>query len=68
MAQRIINKYYKKPGSTITAFSHNPPNALQELAICANYAAVKLAKEGHNNPISINYLTEVDEPHLSSIY
>jgi len=68
MAKRVIDKYYKNPKAVITAFSHEPPDSLQELTICANYAAVKLAKEGHSNPISINYLTEIDEPHLSSIY
>ena len=33
-----------------------------------NFVEVFLAKEGHNNPVGINYLEKVQIPHLPSIY
>ena len=34
----------------------------------ANFVEVFLAREGHSNPIGINYLEKVQIPHLASIY
>lgn len=47
-------------------FSLHSPRDLIELTVCANFAMVWLAKEGHSNPISINYLEKVQMPHLYS--
>jgi nitronate monooxygenase len=41
---------------------------LQELCIVANYVEVFLAREGHDNPVGINYLEKVQMPHLPSLY
>jgi NAD(P)H-dependent flavin oxidoreductase YrpB (nitropropane dioxygenase family) len=48
-------------------FRVTPSNLLIALAICANYAFVWLAKEGHKNPVSINYLEKVAMPHIYAI-
>src|SRR5690606_7295078 len=39
-----------------------------ELCVVANYAEVTLAREGHSNPVGINYLEKVQIPHLPSLY
>ena len=48
-------------------FSDNPPE-LRELCVVANFVEVILAREGHDNPVGINYLEKVQLPHLPSIY
>jgi nitronate monooxygenase len=39
-----------------------------ELCIVSNFVEVFLAKEGHKNPVGINFLEKVQMPHLASIY
>jgi len=39
-----------------------------ELCIISNFVEVFLAREGHKNPVGINFLEKVQMPHLSSIY
>jgi nitronate monooxygenase len=41
---------------------------LVELCVVANFVEVFLAREGHDNPVGINYLEKVQIPHLPSIY
>ncbi len=43
-------------------------NWVDELCIVANYVEVFLAREGHANPVGINYLEKIQLPHLPSIY
>lgn len=40
----------------------------QELSILGNFVEVFLAKEGHSNPVGINYLEKIQLPHLPSLY
>jgi nitronate monooxygenase len=47
---------------------HVEPRKLVELTIIANFVEVFLAKEGHKNPVGINFLEKVQLPHLASIY
>lgn len=72
-AQRVLAKYFVEGGippntkyRNIPVFSLHSPRDLIELTVCANFAMVWLAKEGHSNPISINYLEKVQMPHLYS--
>jgi nitronate monooxygenase len=67
-AIKIINAYYKKPQKGIPVISVTPSNFLIWCIICANYTWVKLAKQGHSNPISINYLEKISMSHLYSIF
>lgn len=41
---------------------------VQRALICANYALVKMAKEGHSSPIAINYLEKIQTPRLYEIF
>ena len=41
---------------------------IAEPCIVANFVEVWLAKDGHSNPVGINYLEKIQPPHLVSIY
>ena len=49
-------------------FTVKPSDLLISLNVCANYAYVWLAKEGHKNPVSINFLEKISLPHLYAIF
>lgn len=75
MARRIWQKYFIPGGKSATMpFRNIPmhrvgePRRLVELCILANFVEVFLAREGHKNPVGINYLEKVQLPHLASIY
>ena len=55
------------PFKSIPMFTIDPPESLISLVICANFAFVWLAKEGHDNPVGINYLEKVAIPHVYAI-
>lgn len=46
----------------------NPSRALAELTVLANFVEVRLAKEGHNNPVGINLLEKIQVGSLTSVY
>ncbi|MFA6315019.1 MAG: nitronate monooxygenase [Candidatus Paceibacterota bacterium] len=56
----------KKPRG-IPVFTVSPPPLLIALSILGNFIYVWLAKEGHEFPISINYLEKIQMPHIYSI-
>jgi len=75
MADRILQEYFIPGGKqrtaaykTVAMHSKESPHALRELCIVVNFAEVFLAREGHNNPVGINYLEKVQMPHLPSLY
>ena len=41
---------------------------LEELCVVANFVEIFLAREGHSNPVGINYLEKIQIPHLPQIY
>ena len=55
---------YKMPGS----FTIKNHRWLDELCIVSNFVEVFLAREGHANPVGINYMEKLQLPHLPSIY
>jgi nitronate monooxygenase len=61
---RKENQSYKN----VAKFSKNTPREIIELCIVANFVEINLAKEGHGNPVGINYLEKIQSPHLPSIY
>ncbi len=74
-ARRVFNHFYGQgydqnglPKIGIPFWTINPSRLLIETTVCANFAHVWLAKEGHENPVSINYLTEIAMPHIYAIY
>jgi len=75
MAARVRDAWYLPGGKAADAPyprtpSHTPegPREVWELCIVANFVEVFLAKEGHGNPVGINYLEKIQLPHLPSIY
>ena len=75
MAKRIWNEYFVLGGKPADApypvtpmHQRQSPRKLIELCMVSNFVEVFLAKEGHKNPVGINYLEKVQMPHLPSIY
>jgi len=75
MADRILEKYFvpggkapEAPYKGVPMPSVLPDRALIELCIVSNFIEVWLAREGHENPVGINYLEKIQIPHLPSIY
>src|SRR5574341_637004 len=73
VAQQVIDAYYVEGGipkgtpyKTVPAFTLTPLRSLIALVVCANFALVWLAKEGHTKPVSINYLEKIRLPHIYS--
>lgn len=66
VAERVIAKYYIEGGKPedenfrqVPVWSLTPRRDIIELAVVASFAFVWLAKEGHDNPISVNYLEKI---------
>jgi len=75
MAGRVWQAYYIPGGKKKGAPYRCPPmpvkdtpRELSELCLVANFIEVHLAREGHSNPVGINYLEKVQMLHLCSVY
>lgn len=75
MARRVWDEYFVPGGKSedtpyrlTPVHQRNEPRKLSELCMVANFVEVFLAREGHLNPVGINYLEKVQIPHLASIY
>ncbi len=75
MAKRIWQEYFVPGGKAAGApykalpmHQKRDSRKLVELCMVSNFVEVFLAREGHNNPVGINYLEKVQMPHLPSIY
>jgi nitronate monooxygenase len=75
MAERIWRAYYLAGGKnqnasykTLPLLAKDGPQEREELCIVANFVEVFLAREGHHNPVGINYLEKIQIPHLPSLY
>ena len=75
MARRIWKEYFVLGGKPADSPYPTTPmhqrcdlRKLIELCIAANFVEVFLAREGHRNPVGINFLEKVQIPHLPSIY
>lgn len=75
IAERIWDAYFipggkapKEPYKTLPMYSPDGPREMTELCIVANFVEVILARDGHDNPVGINYLEKIQIPHLPSIY
>src|SRR5271166_4272066 len=75
MARRIWQEYFVPGGKPVDApypnvpmHQRNSPRKLVELCMVSNFVEVFLAREGHKNPVGINFLEKVQLPHLASIY
>jgi nitronate monooxygenase len=75
MADRILERYFIPGGKAadrpfIACPQHaiDPPQALLELTVVANFVEVYLAKEGHDGLVGINYLEKIQLPTLPSLF
>lgn len=75
MAKRIWDEYFIPGGKPAgTPYPIAPMHQRRdlrkavELCIVSNFVEVWLAREGHKNPVGINFMEKVQLPHLSSIY
>jgi nitronate monooxygenase len=75
LARRILDEFFipggkpaRQPYPALPLHHNREPRKLIELCIAANFAEVFLAREGHSNPVGINFLEKVQLPHLASIY
>lgn len=74
IADSVIKAYFVEGGipegaeqKSVPMFSFDPPKLLIALTVCANFAFIDLAKEGHSNPIFVNLMCEVPMPNLYSV-
>jgi nitronate monooxygenase len=75
MAERVWNDNYIPGGKgqldayrKLPLHQKNNHRVLEELCIVANFVEIFLAREGHVNPVGINYLEKIQIPHLPQIY
>lgn len=75
IADRIQNELYIPGGKAAAASylslpmpSRDISRETLELYMVSNFVEVWLAREGHSNPVGINYLEKLQIPHLASIY
>ncbi len=75
IAEEVYDKYFIQGGKfphipfkNQGMFSMRTPKKLLQLNTLANFVEVFLAKEGHDNPVGINYLEKLQFPHLSALY
>lgn len=75
VADRILDRYFiagGKPEAKPYRANPNPmlrpSRLLQDLLVASNFVEVFLAKEGHDNPVGINYLEKIQLPTLPSIF
>src|SRR5664279_4850916 len=75
VANRIRDKYYIEGGKatnapyvTMPKHTKEGPPVVQEMCLVSNFVEIWLAREGHQNPVGINYLEKIQMPHLASMY
>jgi nitronate monooxygenase len=75
MAERIWERYFipggkaeRAPYKYVPLLCKDNPIELTELNIVANFAEVWLARQGHQNPVGINFLEKIQSAHLACIY
>jgi nitronate monooxygenase len=75
MAQRILPSHFipggKAPDAPYKRSKFHTIDGIREtreLCIIANFVEIMLAREGHDNPVGINYLEKIQLPHLPSLY
>ena len=56
-------RYRQKPMGKLV-----PSRKLEDLLVLSNFVEVWLAKEGHGNPVGINFLEKIQAPTLPSLY
>jgi nitronate monooxygenase len=75
MAERVRQRYFidggkgeRTPYLAMPLLAKDMPRELAELCIVANFVEVFLAREGHGNPVGINYLEKIQAAILPCMY
>jgi nitronate monooxygenase len=75
MSERILQKYFipggkdeRTPYRLAAAHAKDNSHETVELCIVSNFVEVWLARQGHANPVGINYLEKIQTAHLPTIY
>jgi nitronate monooxygenase len=75
MAERVWRSYFIPGGKgertayrAVPLLTKDNPRELVELNIVANFIEVYLARQGHINPVGINFLEKIQAAHLACIY
>ena len=75
MAKRVLDQHFIPGGKAADApyklvpmHSMKSPRSLVELTICGHFAEVWLARQGHTNPVGINFLEKIQLVHLYAMY
>lgn len=75
MAKRVLDAFYvpnglpaNTPYQRIPMHALEGPDAPRELCVVGNFVEVFLAREGHDQPVGVNYLEKIQLPHLPSMY
>src|ERR1017187_3406742 len=75
MADRVWREYFisggkgeRTPYRAAPPMTKDNPRELVELCMVANFVEVYLARQGHSNPVGINFLEKIQPAHLSCIY
>jgi nitronate monooxygenase len=75
MAERVWSTYFIPGGKDeaqaylkIPLYEKDNPREVLDLCIVSNFVEIFLAREGHSNPVGINYLEKIQIPHMASIY
>jgi nitronate monooxygenase len=75
MAERVWARYFipggkgdRTPYLPVASLSKDNPRELVELCIVSNFVEVFLARQGHDNPVGINFLEKIQSAHLPCIY
>lgn len=75
ITERVMDTYFvpggkaeQAPFKPVAMPGIAPSRSLAELTVLANFVEVRLAKEGHNNPVGINLLEKIQVGTLTSLY
>lgn len=75
MADRVWLRYFipggkgvRTPYISVPSLIKDNSRELIELCIVSNFVEVYLARQGHSNPVGINYLEKIQSAHLPCIY
>lgn len=75
IANRILDRYFIEGGKAPDApfktppmISHDPSRSTRELLVASSFAAIHLAKEGHEGWVGFNLLEKIQTPTLLALY
>ncbi len=75
MAERVRERYFiaggkaeRTPYLSVPLLAKDMPRELAELCIVSNFVEVFLAREGHRNPVGINYMEKIQAAILPCMY